>query len=121
MIPGSSPPNTPMAAPRFFCPTTLAAHTTIELPDALAHHARRVLRLKPESDIVLFDGNGGQYTAKLIIDGKRGQAMLGEHDTVEAELSANIPLVQATPSGDKMAWNIEKAVARTEKRPGREE
>src|SRR3546814_13042627 len=28
MIPGSSPPNTPMAAPRFFCPTTLAAHTT---------------------------------------------------------------------------------------------
>src|SRR3546814_2393468 len=51
MIPGSSPPNTPMAAPRFFCPTTLAAHTTIELPDALAHHAIRVLRLKPESDI----------------------------------------------------------------------
>src|SRR3546814_20196111 len=83
MIPGSSPPNTPMAAPRFFCPTTLAAHTTIELPDALAHHAIRVLRLKPESDIVLFDGNGGQYTAKLIIDGKRGQAILGEHDPVE--------------------------------------
>src|SRR3546814_19729225 len=89
MIPGSSPPNTPHGRPTFFCPTTLAAHTTIELPDALAHHAIRVLRLKPESDIVLFDGNGGQYPAKLIIDGQRGQAILGEPDPVEAEPSAN--------------------------------
>src|SRR3546814_13337494 len=47
---------------------------------------------------------------KLIIDGKRGQAILGEHDPVEAELSANITLVQGIPSGDKMDWIIEKAV-----------
>src|SRR3546814_16583383 len=47
---------------------------------------------------------------KLIIDGKRGQAILGEHDPVEAELSANITLVQGIPSGEKMDWIIEKAV-----------
>ncbi|UYO92942.1 16S rRNA (uracil(1498)-N(3))-methyltransferase [Pollutimonas sp. M17] len=99
-----------MAIPRFFCPTPLAANTTLELPDALAHHAIRVLRLKPDSDIVLFDGKGGQYSAKLIIDGKRGHAALGEHDPVETELDGRITLVQGIPSGDKMDWIIEKAV-----------
>ena len=99
-----------MATPRFFCSKPLTAHTTIELPEALAHHAIRVLRLKPDSDIVLFDGQGGQYAAKLIIDGKRGHAALGDHDPIEAELDGRITLVQGIPSGDKMDWIIEKAV-----------
>jgi 16S rRNA (uracil1498-N3)-methyltransferase len=99
-----------MATPRFFSSTPLAAHTTIELPDALAHHAIRVLRLKPDSDIVLFDGQGGQYAAKLIFDGKRGHAVLSGHDPVEAELEGRITLVQGIPAGDKMDWVIEKAV-----------
>jgi 16S rRNA (uracil1498-N3)-methyltransferase len=99
-----------MATPRFFSSTPLAAHTTIQLPEALAHHAIRVLRLKPDSDIVLFDGKGGQYPAKLVIDGKRGHAVLGDHNPVEAELEGRITLVQGIPAGDKMDWVIEKAV-----------
>lgn len=99
-----------MAIPRFYCPTLLAPHTTVELPDTLAHHAIRVLRLKPDSEIILFDGKGGQYSAKLIIEGKKGHAELGAHDPIEAELDGRITLVQGIPSGDKMDWIIEKAV-----------
>lgn len=99
-----------MATPRFFCPIDLAPNTTIELPDDLAHHAIRVLRLKADSEIILFNGQGGQYPARLIIDGKSGLAAIGMHDPAETELDGDITLVQGIPSGDKMDWVIEKAV-----------
>ena len=99
-----------MATPRFYCPVALAPHTQIELPQALAHHAVRVLRLAPDTAIILFDGQGGQYPATLLIDGKRAYARLGAHEAVEAELAGRITLAQGIPSGDKMDWVIEKAV-----------
>jgi 16S rRNA (uracil1498-N3)-methyltransferase len=99
-----------MAIPRFFCPVPLASNATVELPPELAHHAIRVLRLKADADIVLFNGEGGQFPARLLIDGKRGMAMLGAHDPIEAELTGDITLVQGIPAGDKMDWIIEKAV-----------
>ena len=99
-----------MSPPRFLHPGPLAAHTTVELPDALAHHAVRVLRLKPGAQIMLFDGSGGQYPATLDIDGKRANATLGAHSAVEAEPAGRITLVQGIASGDKMDWIIEKAV-----------
>lgn len=98
-----------MATPRFYCPTPLAAHSLIPLPPDLAHHAIRVLRLKPDSPIVLFDGLGGEYPARLVIDGKNGSALTEEHHMVEAELKGHITLVQGIASGDKMDWIIEKA------------
>ncbi|NYT85297.1 16S rRNA (uracil(1498)-N(3))-methyltransferase [Pollutimonas harenae] len=99
-----------MAISRFYCATPLSPNTRIELPAALAHHAVRVLRLKAGSDIVLFDGQGGQYTANLEINGKQAHAQLGDHEPIEAELAGRITLVQGIPSGDKMDWVIEKAV-----------
>jgi 16S rRNA (uracil1498-N3)-methyltransferase len=99
-----------MSLPRFFCDARLTAHTRIALPDALAHHAVRVLRLRDGDDMVLFDGQGGQYPATLTIDGKSAWAALGEHQPREAELAGAITLVQGLPSGDKMDWVVEKAV-----------
>lgn len=99
-----------MAISRFYCATPLSPNATVELPPALAHHAVRVLRLKTGSDIVLFDGRGGQYAANLEITGKQVYARLGEHQAIEAELAGQITLVQGIPSGDKMDWVVEKAV-----------
>lgn len=99
-----------MSLPRFFCDTPLSSGARVLLPDSLAHHAVRVLRLRDESAIVLFDGTGGEYPATLSIEGKTAYAQLGKHNTFEAELSGRITLVQGLPSGDKMDWVIEKAV-----------
>lgn len=99
-----------MSAPRFFCDTPLAAGARIALPDALAHHALRVLRLKPGESVVLFNGQGGEYPAVLQVEGKAGYAQLADHRTREAELGGRLTLVQGLPSGDKMDWVVEKAV-----------
>ncbi|MFA5598358.1 MAG: 16S rRNA (uracil(1498)-N(3))-methyltransferase [Pusillimonas sp.] len=99
-----------MSSPRFYCPSPLSANQTLPLPDALTHHAVRVLRLKNNTPIVLFDGSGGQYDAILDIDGKQACAHLGDKNPVERELPGTITLVQGLASGDKMDWIIEKAV-----------
>ena len=99
-----------MAVPRFFCDAPLAAGTRIALPEALAHHALRVLRLTAGETIVLFNGQGGEYPATLEAEGKAGYAQLGDFNPREAELAGRITLVQGLPSGDKMDWVVEKAV-----------
>ena len=99
-----------MPAPRFYCDVPLSAGARIALPDALAHHALRVLRLRAGETIVLFNGLGGEYPAVLEIDGKAGFAQLGDFDPREAELAGRITVAQGLPSGDKMDWVVEKAV-----------
>jgi 16S rRNA (uracil1498-N3)-methyltransferase len=99
-----------MPTPRFYCPFALSAHARIELPDAIAHHAVRVLRLRDGDALVLFDGNGGSYPATLRVAGRAAHADLGAHDAREAELAGGVTLVQGLPSGDKMDWIVEKAV-----------
>ncbi len=99
-----------MPAPRFFCATPLSAHARIELPEALAHHALRVLRMKDGEALTLFDGAGGEYPAVLEVQGKAGYARLGDFEPREAELAGRIVLAQGLPSGDKMDWVVEKAV-----------
>ncbi|AZS81189.1 16S rRNA (uracil(1498)-N(3))-methyltransferase [Achromobacter spanius] len=99
-----------MSAPRFFCDIPLVAGSRVALPDALAHHALRVLRLKAGETVVLFNGQGGEYDAVLEVDGKAGFATLGDFNPREAELAGRITLVQGLPSGDKMDWVVEKAV-----------
>lgn len=99
-----------MPLPRFHCPGPLPAHTEIALPDNVAHHAVRVLRLRDGEGIVLFDGKGGEVPATLVLREGRAAARLGAHDPREAELPGRIVLVQGLPSGDKMDWVVEKAV-----------
>lgn len=99
-----------MAGPRFYCPTELAANSTIALPNEVAHHAVRVLRLKPGTPICLFNGTGGHYDATLHSEGKAAYAHIGTFHNPPRELQGNITLVQGMASGDKMDWIIEKAV-----------
>lgn len=99
-----------MSHPRFHCPFALSPHERIELPAPLAHHAVRVLRLRHGSSIVLFDGSGGQFPARLEIDGRHAWATLSERQDAGCELPVRVELAQGIASGDKMDWIVEKAV-----------
>ncbi|OZI32499.1 16S rRNA (uracil(1498)-N(3))-methyltransferase [Bordetella genomosp. 10] len=99
-----------MPMPRFFVDLPLAAHSRIALPEAAAHHAVRVLRLRDGDSLSLFNGEGGEYPGVLHVDGRAAAVELGAFDPREAELAGAITLVQGLPSGDKMDWIVEKAV-----------
>lgn len=99
-----------MSQARFHCPFPLSPHERVELPDDLAHHALRVLRLRDGADVILFDGSGGHYPARLQADGRRAWAQLGERVDADVELPVRTVLVQGIAGGDKMDWIVEKAV-----------
>ena len=98
-----------MATPRFYCPIPLPLNETIALPDNVAHHASRALRLREGDEIVLFDGKHGQYHAELLFTNGKAMAAIKHYNAQEHELRGKITLVQGLPSGDKMDWIIEKA------------
>lgn len=96
--------------PRFFCPQPLVTGAMIDLPEAVAHHIQ-VVRLAVGEEVTLFNGEGGQYQARLASVAKRSvTAEVLAHDPREAELPFAITLAQALPEASKMDWIIEKAV-----------
>lgn len=100
-----------MNSPRFYCREALSPGAHVELPEPVARHAVRVLRLPPGAPMVLFDGRGGEYPAHIErIERDRVMAVLAAWNDVERESPLAITLVQALQAGDKMDFTIQKAV-----------
>lgn len=101
-----------MRLPRFFVDAPLApSPVPIELPEAVAHHAVRVLRLAEGAPLILFNGQGGEYHATLIEATKRQASVRVEgFDPVERESPLFIALVQAILAADAMDYALRKSV-----------
>ncbi|MBN8441122.1 MAG: 16S rRNA (uracil(1498)-N(3))-methyltransferase [Thauera sp.] len=95
---------------RFHCPGPLPDEGEIPLPDSVAHHALRVLRLSDGEAVVLFDGRGGEVDARLVVRGKAASAVLLGRRVPLRESPLRVVLVQALATGDKMDWVVQKAV-----------
>jgi 16S rRNA (uracil1498-N3)-methyltransferase len=99
-----------MMVPRFFCPIPLAAHALVDLPEAAAHHALRVLRLGMGDAVTLFNGEGGEYPGKVVEVGRAVRVQLGAWRDIERESPLHLTLAQVLPAGDKMDFVVQKAV-----------
>ena len=100
-----------MSAPRFYCHGPLEIGSRHVLPEAAARHASRVLRLRVADDLVLFDGAGGEYVARIAaVDRETVTVDVLEWCDVECEAPINVTLVQALQAGEKMDLTVQKAV-----------
>jgi 16S rRNA (uracil1498-N3)-methyltransferase len=99
-----------MRAARFFVDEPLEVNTKVALPERIAHHAVRVLRLRDADSIVLFNGTGGEFGARLSVSGSHAHALVDTFSAVEREATLPMTLVQSWVAADKLDWIIEKAV-----------
>ena len=104
-----------MSFPRFYCSaepsSVLLAGGQVDLPENAARHAARVLRLRSGDDLVLFDGTGGEYAARIAtVDRDRVRVDVLEWRDAECEAPIRLTLVQALQSGEKMDMTVQKAV-----------
>jgi 16S rRNA (uracil1498-N3)-methyltransferase len=96
--------------PRLYCAMALATGAHVELPEAAAHHAARVLRLSAGDAVTLFNGEGGEFAARLErVDARIVVARIEALRRVERESSLAVTLVQGLASGDRMDHVIQKA------------
>lgn len=54
-----------MHVPRVFIDTPIAVRKTVKIEGPKHHHLRSVLRLKPADPVILFNGQGGEYPARI--------------------------------------------------------
>ena len=100
-----------MSAPRFYLDQTLAQGARFSLPPGPARHAARALRLKVDDTVTLFNGQGGEYAARIerIHKDEVAVAITGFAD-VERESPLQVALAQGISSGERMDYTLQKAV-----------
>jgi 16S rRNA (uracil1498-N3)-methyltransferase len=99
-----------MATPRIYTGQALSEGLQLELEAGPSRHLCGALRLSVGADIVLFDGNGGEYSAQIEdLDRKRVMVRLTQHHAVERESPLGIHLGVAISRGDRFDWVVQKA------------
>jgi 16S rRNA (uracil1498-N3)-methyltransferase len=97
--------------PRFYLDAPLRAGGVCTLSEDAAHHAVHVLRIRQDDAIVLFDGRGGEYDARIAsMERLRVRLDVLAHRDVERELPLRVGLVQGVSSGERMDFTVRKAV-----------
>ena len=95
---------------RSFVDPPLAIGQRFSLPEMTTHHLVRVLRLDVGDSCVLFNGDGHDYSARLLSAQKRGaEVEIGERFEVRNESPLRITLVQGIARGEKMDLILQKA------------
>ncbi len=95
--------------PRFHTDAALQAGGEFALPAGTARHVQ-VLRLQAGAPIVLFDGRGGEWAARITHMG-RAEVRVGvdAFDPVERELRIALTLAVGMPANERMDLLVEKA------------
>lgn len=95
---------------RFYVDAELVPGEPAALSPAAAHHAARVLRLRDGSLVTAFNGRGGEYDARLSVQGARAWIVPERFRSIERESPLAVTLVQGWVATDKLEWIVEKSV-----------
>lgn len=95
---------------RLHVPQALQSGQVVELPAEVVRHVRQVLRLRDGAEVVLFNGQGGEFSAQLQAEGRSSVlARIGEHRAIERESPLAITLLQGIARGERMDFVVQKA------------
>lgn len=100
-----------MRTPRVFHSTPLKGKDRVALDPGAAKHLSTVLRLKPGAALMLFDGSGFEFEAKLEqADKKQVWVTLSGMHGPAVESPLHVTLAQGVSRGERMDYTVQKAV-----------
>lgn len=95
---------------RHYVDAALAVGQQLSLPEAAVAHLVRVLRLEAGDEVVLFNGDGFDYLARLVsVTKKTADAQVTAQLAAAAESPLRITLAQGVARGEKMDLILQKA------------
>jgi len=99
-----------MRVTRSYVDAPLAVGQTLSLPEEVANHLVRVMRLREGEGCVLFNGDGHDYSATLVESGKRdARVRIEATQALDNESTLSITLLQGIARGEKMDLILQKA------------
>lgn len=99
-----------MRTTRIFHPEKLEAGASIHLNKTASHHLIRVLRVKKDSRITIFNGDGHEYSALILNnDPKLTLVQIEDKTPTNGESSLRVRLMQGISRSDRMDLCIQKA------------
>jgi 16S rRNA (uracil1498-N3)-methyltransferase len=99
-----------MSDTRLYTDAPLAPGEPVELHDDRARYVSRVLRLRPDDVVTIFDGRGAEYLARISALSKdRVLLTVDEQRKVDRESQLRIHLLQGISRGERMDFAVQKA------------
>jgi 16S rRNA (uracil1498-N3)-methyltransferase len=99
-----------MRIPRIHTTQALCSSAQFHLEPGPSQHLARALRMQVGDALVLFDGRGGEYPARIDSISKKGVVVVtAEHLDRELESPLAIHLGIAVSRGERMDWVVQKA------------
>lgn len=100
-----------MRIPRIYTSNHLEINSTVILDDRAFQHAIKVLRLREDSQLILFNGSGGEYPATLKnVTKKQAIAQVNNFTRKDSESPLSIHLALGISKGERMDFAIQKSV-----------
>jgi len=99
-----------MRIPRLYSDVPLSAHSSVVLGEAAAHYLAKVLRMSAGRELIVFDGQGGEYQAQIaVVDKKSLTLNLGAFNPELRESPLAVELAIGLSRGERFEWVLQKA------------
>jgi 16S rRNA (uracil1498-N3)-methyltransferase len=97
--------------PRIYQPLSLQSGQTVTLDAQATVHLTKVLRLRVGDELVVFNGEGGEYAARVSAVERRAASIeVGAFCAHELESPLPLVLLQGVSRGERMDYTVQKAV-----------
>src|SRR5690554_39864 len=95
---------------RFYDNQPFQLNVAVELSENTSHHISRVLRMRLDDELIVFNGVGGEWHAKIASIGKRQVQIVPLH-FIDIERTPSCPVHLALPliKGERMDYALQKA------------
>lgn len=94
---------------RFFIPPDWLTPPTVTLRGETARQIRTVLRMQPDDEIIVLDGSGQEWRARLTeVGAKQIRGRIIAHQMSRGEPTIRLTLYQGTLKGQKFEWVLQK-------------
>jgi 16S rRNA (uracil1498-N3)-methyltransferase len=99
-----------MRLPRLFVDQELISESQLNLAGQQAHYLSKVLRLKANTELIIFNGRGSEFAARLLQIGKQQVSLvIGAKISVSRESPLRTLLGLGLSRGERMDYAIQKS------------
>jgi 16S rRNA (uracil1498-N3)-methyltransferase len=99
----------PKSLPRLFVRVPLSEGASVELDSGQANYLGNVMRLGEDAALLLFDGQSGEWLARIAKTAKKRMTLAVERRTREPEVIPDVWLAFAPVKRTHTDWLVEKA------------